>query len=226
MLAIKNITNIQMLSDEWFAARLAMLTASENYFLMGDKFLTNDANSYIYRKIYEELSGLPSKDEINSKATEHGHKYEAEGIREYGNSVGLEFVVVQKLIHEEGTRFSSTPDFLVRHNESIDKLYWNVTTGEVKCPLGAKFIAAARCKTPQDVYKLDKQYFWQPIWQMDACDALNGLLIIYNPFVKVGKLNVINFRKLELRAEFKLVAERKIQAEKYFNEVRDEFLNK
>src|SRR4029077_12781748 len=99
MLAIKNITDIQMLSDAWFMDRLARFTASENHYLCSDKFLTVDANKYVLRKVYEELSGLPSKDPVNTVATEHGHKFEPEGIREYGISIGLEFVVVQKLIH-------------------------------------------------------------------------------------------------------------------------------
>lgn len=226
MLKKSNITNIQMLSDEWFMNRLARFTASENHYLCSDKFLTIDANKYVLRKVYEELSGLPSKDPVNTSATEHGHKYEAEGIREYGKLIGLEFVVVQKLIHAEGARFSATPDFLIYHNESQDKQFWNVTTGEVKCPLGENFMALALCKTPSEVLKVNKVYYYQVLFQMDACDSLNGVLVIYNPFVKVGKLNVINFRKLELRAEFKLIAERKIMAEQQFNKIRDEFLNR
>lgn len=218
--------NIQMLSDDWFAMRLAKYTASENYWLMGEKPLTQGMISYTYRKVYEELSGLPSKDEVNTRATEHGHKYESEGIIEYGKSRGLEFVVTQKLIHREGSRFASTPDFLIPVSESLDKLSWNVITGEVKCPQGENFIALARCKTPADVYKISKQYFFQVLFQMDACDSLNGVLVIYNPFVKVGKLNVVDFRKKELLPEFRLLAERKAFAENYFMEVRDEFINK
>lgn len=226
MLAKENVTNIVMLSDEWYQTRLGKFTASENHNLMGEKPLTQGTISYTYRKVYEELSGLPSKDEVNTRATEHGHKFESDGIKAYGDSVGLDFVVTQKLIRKEGSRFACTPDFLIIHNESTDKMFWNVTTGEVKCPLGENFIALARCRTPDQVYKVNKIYFWQVIFQMDACDCINGLLIIYNPFVKVGKLNVIEFRKLQLREQFKLVTERKIVAENFFNEVRDEFLNK
>lgn len=227
MLSKDNITNIQMLSDEWYNTRLGKFTASENHWLMGEKPLTQGMTSYTYRKVYEELSGLPSKDEVNTRSTEHGHKYEQEGIDAYGTHIGIQkFYATQKLIRKEGSRFACTPDFLMIHNESQDKMYWNVTTGEVKCPLGENFIALARCKTPEDVYKISKIYYWQVIFQMDACDCLNGFLIIYNPFVKVGRLNVIEFRKLHLREQFKLVTDRKVFAEKYFNEVRDEFLNK
>lgn len=226
MLAKENITNIQMLSDDWYNTRLGKFTASENHFLMGEKPLTIDSNKYILRKVYEELSGLPSKDEVNTRATEHGHKYEAEGIREFGLSRGIEFVVTQKLIRKEGSRFACTPDFLILHNESTDKLFWNVSTGEVKCPLGENFMALARCKTPDDVYKVEKKYYWQVIYQMDACDCLNGFLVIYNPFVRVGKLNVVEFRKKDMIERFKLVTQRKLIAEEEFNQVRDEFMNK
>jgi hypothetical protein len=221
---IKN--SVQMLSDEWYAARLAKYTASENYWLMGEKPLTQGMISYTYRKVYEELSGLPSKDEVNTRSTEHGHKYESEGIIELGKSLGVEFVVTQKLIHKEGSRFAATPDFLIPISESIDKQSWNVITGEIKCPQGENFIALARCKTPDDVYKISKQYYWQVIFQMDGCDSLMGLFGVYNPFVKVVKHNIVEFRKKDLLGAFKLVAERKIFAEKYFMEVRDEFINK
>jgi hypothetical protein len=226
MLLIKNITDIPMLSDEWYQARLACFTSSEKYCLMSDKFLTVGAMSYIKRKIFEELSGLPSKEQVNTISTEHGHKYESEGIMEYGKSKGLEFVVTQKLIKEPGSRFGSTPDFIIVHNKSSDGLSYNVSTGEIKCPQGEAFIGLAMCKTPEDVKKLEPKYYWQVIDQMAACDALIGHFVVYNPFVRVGKLHSVEFRKINLVPEFKLLKERNQLTIAKFEEIRDLFLNK
>lgn len=226
MLKIANITNIQMLSEEWFRGRLAKFTSSEWHYWMGDKPHTVGAMSYTYRKIGEEMTGFACRDEVDTKATEWGHTYEAEGIKAFQQAKEVEFIVTQKLITEEGSRFGSTPDFLVPLMKSADGLYYDVITGEVKCPPSYdKYIALARCRTPAQVKATNKEYFWQVIDQMYNCDALRGFLVIYHPLFKTGGLNIIEFRKLLLREEFKLMEERKKIAIATFNEVREEMFN-
>lgn len=231
MLNKNHITDIQILSDDWFRGRLAKFTASEKHVLMGDKPDTVGAIHYIYRKVGEEITGTPCKDEVDTKATEWGKKYENEGIIEVGKKMGWQFVVTQKLIVIPDTRLGCTPDFLVLLNESTDKQFWNVETGEIKCPPSFdNYIAFARCKTPQDVYKVPgdgKKWFWQAVDQMNNCGALKGYLGIYNPMFKESgtHLNIVTFRKVELLKEFKLLNERNQWADDKFNEVRNEMLN-
>jgi hypothetical protein len=226
MLLKTNITDIQIHSPEWFQGRLAKFTASEWYAFMGDKFLTTGAKSYIYLKVGEELTGISSKEEVDTKGTEHGKMYEEEGIRAAGSEMGWEFVVTQKLITEKDSRYGCTPDFLLLLNESVDKKMWNVITGEVKCPASYNaFIKLALCQTPLEILAAEPRYFWQVCMQMKLCDALRGYLIIYHPFFKVGGLNIIEFRKIELMPQFKLLEERMKLAEQEFDRVRTFLMN-
>lgn len=226
MLDKKHITNIPMLSEAWRMGRLAKFTASEIHYLMGEKPFTVGAMSYIYRKVGEELTGLPCRDQVDSIATEHGHKFEEPAIKLFAEIKGINILVTQKLIFAPDTRCSCTPDVIIPISESEDKLFWQVETGEVKCPLSYDaYIGLARCKTPEDIKKENKIYYWQKLDQMDNCDALKGYFIIYHPFFKAGGINIVDFRKKDLILDFKLLKERKLSAVAKFNEVRDELLN-
>lgn len=221
MLLKKNISNIRIHSDEWFSARLGKFTASEIHCLMGDKPFTQGAISYVYRKVGEEVSGIVAKDEIDNSSTRHGLLHEPDAIRLFGQKMGLKFVVTQCLITEPNSRFGCTPDLIIPVSYSASKKAYNVITGEVKCPISYDaYIGLFMCDTPEDVKKEDKRYFWQVIDQMHNCDCLKGYLIVYHPFFKAGQMKIIEFRKLHLIAEFKLLEERKKMAEQKFIEVR------
>lgn len=226
MLNKKHITNIPILSDEWFMGRLAKFTASEWHYWMGEKPLTQGAINYTYRKVGEELSGLPARDEVDTKSTEWGKIQEPNAIKAFGEVMKLEFVVTQKLIVEPDSRFGCTPDFLISNSYKEDSEFWDVTPGEVKCPPSYdNFIALARCKTPADVKATNKIYYHQVLFQMAQCDCLRGFLVIFHPLFKSGGLKIIEFRKKDLIPDFKLLNERKIIAVNLFNEVREELLN-
>lgn len=215
-----------MLSEEWRMGRLARATASEWHYWMGDKPYTQGAMSYLYRKLGEESTGLPCRDEVNSIATEHGHKFESEGLVKFGKAKGLEYLVTQTLIVQPDSRFSCTPDALIVHSESEDKLSYNVSTVEMKAPYSYDaYVGLALCKTPADVKKENKIYYAQVLFQMDLCDALKGYLCIYQPFFRFGQMNIVEFRKKDLLEDFRILKERKILFEQKFNEVREELFN-
>lgn len=220
------ISNIQADTDLWHQARLAKLTSSEWHHLMGEKPFTTGALQYIRRKVGEELSGVPARNELETEATKHGKLYEPEAINEFGVHMGLKFLVTQKMISNPEKRFGSTPDAIWVLNESIDKLSYTVRTAEIKCPPSYDaFIELALCKTPADVYKAEKKYYWQVCHQMVMCDASVGYLVIYHPLMRVGKLRIIEFKKSELREHFKLINERAEGAVIKFNEMRLEMMN-
>ena len=225
MLNKNHITDIPALSEAWHYARLSKFTASEWHFLMGEKPFTQGALSYLYRKVGEEASGLPARDNVDTVATEWGKKTEPEAIVEFGKSKGLEFMIVQKLICRPDSRFGCTPDALIIHNESIDKQFYNVSTVEVKCPFSFdSSVALFLCKSPADVKKQNKEYFHQVLFQMELCDSLIGYLVIYQPMFRVNKMNVIEFRKLHLREDFKLLKERMDGALVKYNEIRNQII--
>lgn len=214
-------------SDEWFQGRLAKVTASEWHNCMGDKFDTVGCINYIYRKVGEDISGLPCRDEISNDATEHGHIYEAENLKQLVRIKNLPFIITQRLIvpDDEG-RFGCTPDALIYHKESTDGLFDDVSTVEAKCPKSYDgYIKLALCNSPSDIYGVSKIYFWQVLFQMSLCDCLRGYLCAFQPFFKFGNTRIIEFRKLDLVPQFKLINERKKMVEDKFNEVRHKLLN-
>ena len=226
MLNKDSISGIVMHSDAWFQNRLGKFTSSEFYLLMGAKGISEGGLSYVYRKIGEELTGLPCRREVSTEATEHGNLYEMENLKMFGNKMGLEFMITQKLITPPDSRHSSTPDALIVHSESQDGLCYNVSTVEAKCPMSYDgYIKLWKCKTPMDVKSKEPKYFYQILHQMWVCGALVGYLSVYHPHFKAGQLNIVEFKKIDLLDEFKLLTQRGKEAIEIFESVRNEMLN-
>jgi hypothetical protein len=226
MLLKSQISDIAIHSDDWFAGRLAKFTSSEFHFLMGTDGIGSAGTNYIYRKVGEELTGIPCRKEISTEATEHGLEYEPENLREFGKKMGIEFLVTQKLIIDPNGRVGSTPDAIWPIKERIDQTGWDVYNVEAKCPTAYdNFIHLWNCETPADVKKKNKIYYWQVLHQMKVCGALKGYLSIYNPFFKAGKLNIVEFRQIDLVTEFTLMEKRTQEAIKIFTEQRDKMIN-
>lgn len=208
MLLKSKITNIEMLSDAWKQNRLTLFTSSKWHLLMGEKGLGIQGMSYIRSKVAEALTGMSSEQEFETEWTIHGNMYENEGIQKVMALKGWEFVIIQKLIHEKGSKTSSTPDFIVPTAESEDKTAYAVETGEIKCFQGDSHIKCAVCSTPEELKEVNKQVYWQVIHQMKECDSLKGYAVFYNPYFKQGGLRIIEFRKVNLINDFKLLVER------------------
>jgi len=225
MLLKSNISNIVIHSEDWFQGRLAKITSSNFHFLCDEKGIGVGGINYIYRLVGEELKGTPSKKEVFTDATEHGHQYEPENLRAFGIERGLEFIVQQKLILHPSGRVGSTPDALIPIRESVDKTMWQVETVEAKCPTSDDaYIRLWNCTLPEHVKKTKKEYYWQVIHQMLVADALVGYLSIYNPFYRAGKLRIVEFRKTELLQDFKIATARTEEAINIFTEQRDKML--
>lgn len=226
------ITNVPMvdeggnLTEQWRAARLSKFTASEWHKMMGEKEFTQGALSYIYTRVGENLSGLPCRDDASNDATRHGHMYEKNGLDEVKRILKVEYLVTQKVISEPDSLFGCTPDGIIIKNVLQDDTGYEVETVEVKNPYSYEaYIALALCETPEDIKRVDKSYYWQVLFQMNICGALKGYLVIHQPFFKVGKTRIIEFRRVNLRDDFKLIEVRKKLAIDKFNEVREKLFN-
>lgn len=218
-------TEIQHGTKEWHQARLAKLTASEFYRFLGEKPFTEGAYSYLYEKIGEEACGIPAKDEISTASTLWGQDYEEANLKEFMKRKGIEYLVTQRLVSEPDSRFGCTPDGLIVIRESEDKTAYQVETVECKTPpTYPAFIKLVLCNTPQDVKKVSSAYFYQVLFQMSICDALKGHLSVFHPNFKFGGFKSIEFRKVELLAEFKLLEERKRLAVEKFDELRQKLI--
>lgn len=193
--------------------------------------------SYIRRKVGEELTGKPARDEIDTQAIRHGLQHEEAAIRKFGLAQGLEFIVVQQLITEPESRFGGTPDGLILIRESPDGTEYEVETVEVKCPPSFDaYIALFECVTPADVKKENRAYYWQVLDQMDNCGAKRGHFVIYHPDFKAGNHKSIVFNPTDpvldkegkktfpIHADLKLLRERKQDAVKKFEEIRSKLM--
>lgn len=225
MLKIANISSCQYHSDEWYRARLAKLTASRISCIMDDKWLTAGAVSYLHEKVGEEMTGVAARDEVDTAATRWGLLYEPEALKIVGAHLKVDFMVTQKVVTEPGSRFACTPDGLIVRSKSKDKKHYDVSTVEVKCPpTYNNYIKLFLCKTPADLKNANKVYFWQVVDQMLNCDCLKGYFGVYHPLFKSGNYNVIEFNKINLIPEFRLLQQRKEMAEKEFCEIRSKLL--
>lgn len=226
MLLKSNITSIESLSDEWFNMRLAKFTSSRKYLLMGEKGISQQGISYIRSRVGEQLTGITSDKDIDNDSTRWGSLYEPDATRKFGEIMKLNFLVTQKLIHKPGTRFSSTPDALWVKSESIDKLSYQVSTLEVKCfPTYDSYIEVACCSNPAELKKVRPDIYWQVLDQMDKCDCLKGYAGFFHPLFKIGNYRLIEFNKIELAKDFKLLHDRDDLAVKIFDEIRTKLLN-
>jgi len=221
------------LNDVYNKAKLGKFTSSEWHYLMGEKGIGATGLSYIYRKVGESLTGLPARQDISTAATEHGLTYEREGLIKFGESEGLQSILVQRLILDDDGMCGGTPDGLIVLGESQDQLSYNVKTVEIKCPYSFDgYIRAWKCKTPAALKKEKPDWYWQVIHQMELCNALEGFFITYHPFFQAGQMNVIKFNKVEIVSnvkigetnDFKLLNQRKQEAIKIFEETRNEML--
>jgi hypothetical protein len=214
------------LNDAYYQAKLGKFTSSEFHYLMGVKGIGEGGLSYIYRKVGEVLSGRPARPDISTAATEHGLTHEREGLTVFGKKMELESMLVQRLILDEDGVSGGTPDGLIVLNESTDGLSLNVKSCEIKCPITFDgYIRLWKCKTPNELKEECRAFYFQVLHQMMICDCLSGYFIVYQPFFQQGQMRIIEFKKIDLIADFKLMAERKAQAINIFETTLNEMKN-
>lgn len=228
MLHKKHISNIQIYTDEWHQMRLGKFTSSRIHSLMSEKPYSDGFMTYVDQKVGEELTGQTTSydEEIEDENTIWGKENEPKALEKFHSVNKVNFLVTQKLIYTPETRFSSTPDAIWVHGECLNEEEYNVSTLEVKCPRKYhKFNRLYRCKTPMDLYKVNKIYFWQTIDQMDNCGSAIGYFAVFHPSYPSGaNYKQIEFRKIDLWEEFKLLKQRKKLANEKFEEIRAEFI--
>lgn len=228
MLRKENITQHKIYSDEWQRCRRGKFTSSRIYVLMGDKGLSDGAITYIDQKLGEIMTGhvFSDEDEIEDENTVWGNMYEPKAIEKFHQVNNIQFLVTQKFIHAADTHFSSTPDAIWVHGEAINQLEYNVSTLEVKCPRKFhRFNKLFRCKTPADLLKVEKRYYWQVIDQMDNCDSAVGYFAVFHPQYPEGyNYRQIQFKKIDLWDEFKKLKQRKQEAVNKLMEYKSHFL--
>jgi len=222
MLKKKDITNIEIYTDDWHTYRVGRITSSMVFSILGDD-IGKGATTYLYQKAGEIITGKSNEREIDfNEDMDWGKMYEQEALKLFGKKIGVPFLVTQTLISDRETMFSSTPDALIISGESLtNNDEYNVSTVECKCPRTySNFIGLSLCKTPKDLYKFSKKYYWQVIDQMHQCDSTIGYFFCYHPLFPEGSnIHIIEFRKLHLWDDFKKLSSRKNEAVKIVNKI-------
>jgi hypothetical protein len=230
MLKKEQISKIKIYSDEWHVFRAGRFTSSRAHLFMGESGFTAGTMTYIYQKVGETLTGqiTGSEDEqfedeqFEDENTSWGLQNEPIALNLFQQVKKVQFMTNQNIIYDLENQFSSTPDAIWTHNESLCEKEYNVSTIEVKCPRKYhRYIPLFNCKTPADLKKFDKKYYWQVIDQGLLCDSAVSYFMCFNPmFPEKSRYNIIEFRKMDLWADYKLLHTRKMQAIKEFNQIR------
>ena len=223
MLKKSHISNIEIYSPDWHKFRLGKATSSRMASIMGLEGFGRGGETYVYQKVGEMLTGQSNDKELEfDEDLDWGKMYEHEAIQAFAQKMGIKLLVSQKLITDPESQFSSTPDAIWVHGEcKLDTTEYNVSSAEGKCPRTYhNFIPKFLCKTPADLYKVNKNDYWQTIDQMDQCGAAKGYFFCYHPYFPEGKnLNIIEFRKMELWDHFLLLSARKKEFLRRFAEL-------
>lgn len=231
MLKKSRISTIEILTDKWHKERLGKFTSSEIFNLMG-----SGAMAYVRRKVGEEITGNPSRPDIDTDATKHGNSCELEALYKFKALKEIEIMVSQVLVTEKGSRFGSTPDALICISENPDQTEYEVETVEVKCPLTFdNYLLLFACDTAQDLKAAKKEYYWQVLDQIDNCDCKVGHFVAYHPDFKSGNIKhiriqnneptlVYGIKKYPVHEDLKLLRQKKKWAEEQFNLIRDSLL--
>lgn len=230
MLKAAHISNIQIYTTEWDNIRKGRFTSSKISELIGEESVTKTkGHSYIYQKAGEKITNKSMADEddvIEDENTAWGRENEPAAIRKFGNRMGIQFLVTQKIIFDPNSNESSTPDAIWVHGQSVLRAdEYNVSTLEVKCPRKFnRFIPLWECDTPEKLKKHSKKYYWQVIHQMRKCDSAMGYFACFHPlFPDATNMRIIEFRKIDLWADFKLMNDRINEANKIYQSYIDRF---
>lgn len=225
MLKKSHISNIQIYTQEWDNIRKGRFTSSKISEIIGEEGVTKTTGmGYIYQKAGEKITGKSMADEddvIEDENTAWGRDNEPLAIRKFGQIMGIEFLVTQKIILDPNANESSTPDAIWVHGQSaLSDDEYHVSTLEVKCPRKFnRFIPLWECDTPEKLKKYSKKYYWQVLHQMRICDAAVGYFACFHPFFPAAtNSRIIEFQKINLWDDFKKLHQRIEQANKIYND--------
>lgn len=207
--------------DGFLLSRLGKFTASKIHTCMRPKGFGEMGIKYIRSRIGEDLTGASSEKILTNEAILWGLQYEREALQRFGELKKLDYLIVQKVVAEPGSKFGCTPDGIWVYQENSDGLHITARTVEAKCYQMENHIACALCSTPAEIRVEDFEAYMQVIMQLQECSALIGYLIYFHPLFKEGGFRVIEFNATDkaILADLQLLTTRKqIILEKYESE--------
>lgn len=155
-------------SDEWFAARLGMISASRLSDIM--KKTKYGESTYKTRArmelAIERLTGKPAGSNFMNQAMQDGVEREPDARSLFEAITGKEVAECGSFNHPNIKMSSASPDGLIREENAVL---------EIKCPTAVTHAYNLLSK------KMDKRYIYQIQWQMVCCEADYGYFVSYHP---------------------------------------------
>lgn len=218
MLNLKKISALTPYSDDWWFARLGMMTGSKISCICGERGIGEGGLTYIRSKVCEKISGKSAERNVTTEGTLFGVENEPKSIEYYQKKYNIPVIVVNKhLVYDD--LFSVTPDCLVIHKELGNS--YDCETVETKSYITyATHMEHCECETPQQIKAVNKPLYWQVLSQMHFADVLVGNAVFFHPdFPEESGLRQhrVQFKKIDLVPDFKILSERMELARTIYN---------
>lgn len=179
---------MQQRSKEWFQARCGKFTASMIHTLYVQPRTKADkdagkfgatAMTYIKKKAIETVTGIPERP-VFSKQMEHGTEWEPIAAIRFDEIMG--FKSKEAPFFEFSDYSGATPDRIIDRNTII----------EIKCPYtDDNHFDFLSMVTAQDLYEIEKKYFYQVHHQILCSGAEKCYFVTYSPFTYPYNLGFI-----------------------------------
>jgi len=172
---------LQQRSQEWFEARLGVITGSR-----AKQVFAKNNLPFIDELIAERMTGV-IPESFTSKSMEHGILYEPEAIRVYEETSKRTVQEVGFCIHDDYPFIAVSPDGLVKEQDQY------IGGVEVKCPNSKKHIEYIR------IGRIPAEYKAQVIHYFVVIESLQWLdFVSYDPRMTNHKLHIHRITREDL----------------------------
>ena len=182
------ILNLQQRSEEWFKARLGVITGSR----ASNVFKSN--NLTLVDEMIAERMTQSVEESFTSKAMEHGILFEPEALKSYNEHTKNSAQEVGFCVHEKYDWLAISPDALIfRDNIAVGAV-------EIKCPSSKKHIEYIRQNKIPNEYKHQIFHYFIVIETLQFLDFCS-----YDPRNRDLNTHIVRVTREEIREELENV---------------------
>ena len=178
------ILDLPQRSQEWFEARLGVITGSR-----AKQVFAKNNLPFIDELIAERLTGVIPQS-FTSEAMKHGILYEPEAIRVYEETTKHSVDEIGFCIHDHHPFIAISPDGLI----NIDGAYKGAV--EVKCPNSKKHIEYMRIGRIPAEYKAQVIHYFVVVEDLEWLDFVS-----YDPRMRTKKIHIHRVTRDELQED-------------------------
>jgi putative phage-type endonuclease len=182
------ILNLQQRSEEWFKARLGVITGSR----ASNVFRSN--NLTLVDEMIAERMTQSVEESFTSKAMEHGVLFEPEALKSYNERTKNSAQEIGFCIHDKYDWLAISPDALIfRDNIAVGAV-------EIKCPSSKKHIEYIRQNKIPNEYKYQIFHYFIVIETLQFLDFCS-----YDPRNRDLNTHIVRVTREEIREELENV---------------------